>query len=208
MSTDETGDRAVVGEFVRQAKDLVEAAREPDPMQLDMLDPVTPEEMAEARERLGPQAGRLSVLRDARDSKRGRPPGARNKRTDDFARYILSFGQHPAVTMMQIQATPPEILIQASEQPKVHSFQRDGTANIVTERLTYAEAQSLRIRCAEGLLPYLESKKPVAVDMTFSGISDLIIAGETHSDEEVRDILEAEFAEVGDVEPDDDGAEP
>lgn len=200
MSTDDTGDRALTKAFVDQAKDLLEEARE-DPQQLDMLDPVTPEEMLEAQEELGPASGKLAQLRHAREKKRGRPPGARNKRTDDFARYLLGFGQHPAITMMQIQATAPEVLIEASRQQKVHSFRKDGTANIVTERLSYEQAQSLRIRCAENLLPYLESKKPVAVDMTFAGLSDLIIAGETHSEEEVRDILDADFAEL----PEDEG---
>jgi hypothetical protein len=127
--------------------------------------------MAEAREALGPEAGRLAVLRHAREIRgRGRPKGSRNKRTDDFARYILSFGQDPAVTMMQIQATPPEALIQASEQEKVHSFRKDGAANIVTERMSYEQAQSLRIRCAEALMPFIHQKKPVAIDHTIRGV--------------------------------------
>jgi hypothetical protein len=191
MSTD-TGDAATVRGFVDDAKrQLAEAAAGEE--QLDLLEPVTPEDMAEARERLGPEAGRLAVLRDAREKKRGRPAGSRNKRTDDFARYLLSFGQHPAITMMQIQASPPEVLIQASEQPKVHSFRKDGTPNIVIERLSYEQAQSLRIRCAEGLMPYLESKKPVAVDLSFNGVADLMIEGVTHSRDEMAEVLEGEF---------------
>lgn len=201
MSTPDTGDAAIVREAIDQAKAVLDEARAETPQQLDMLDPVTPEEMLEARETLGPGAGRLSLLRHAREAKRrGRPPGARNKRTDDFKRYLLGFGQHPAITMMQIQSTPPEILIEASQQPKVHSFRKDGTENIVTERMTYAEAQSLRIRCAEGLLPYLESKKPVAVDMTFSGVADLIIQGVTHTDGEIEEMLEGDFREIQDEE--------
>lgn len=196
MST-ETGDAAIVAGVIADAKALLEQ-RTIDAEQLDMLDPVSPEDMLEARSQLGPQAGKLSVLAKARENKRGRPPGSRNKRTDDFARYLMQFGQHPAITMMQIQSTPPELLIEASKQQKVHSFRKDGTPNVVIERMSYSEAQSLRIRCAEGLLPYLESKKPVAVDLTFAGISDLIIAGETHSEEEVQGILEAEFAAVDD----------
>ncbi len=168
MSTD-TGDAEIVRRFIDDGKrQLAEAAAEAE--QLDLLDPVSPEDMAEAREMLGPNAGRLAVLREARAKKRGRPPGAKNKRTDDFARYLLSFGQHPAITMMQIQATDPEVLIEASQQEKVHSFQKDGTANVVIERLSYEQAQSLRIRCAEGLMPYLESKKPVAIDARIIGV--------------------------------------
>lgn len=202
MSTPDTGDAAIVREAVDQAKAVLDEARAETPQQLDMLDPVTPEEMLEAREILGPEAGRLSVLRHAREAKRrGRPPGARNKRTDDFKRYLLGFGQHPAITMMQIQSTPPEVLVEASQQPKVHSFRKDGTANLVTERMTYAEAQSLRIRCAEGLLPYLESKQPVAVDMTFTGVSDLFIEGVTHTRGEMADLTEGDFMPVDDESP-------
>jgi len=198
MST-KTGQDKVISDALDGAKALVEQAQG-EAEQLDLLEEVTPEDMVEARELLGPNAGRLSVLRQARETKRGRPKGSRNKRTDDFARYLQQFGQHPAITMMQIQNTPPELLIEASKQQKVHSFRKDGRANIVIERMTYAEAQALRVRCAEGLLPYIESKRPVAVDMNFSGLSDLIIAGVTHSDAEVQDVLDADFTSVDDEE--------
>ena len=196
MSTDRRQD--AVEAQLGQAKALVEAERAQEAEQLDLLGPVTPEEMVEARERLGKNAGHMSVLREAREGQRGRPKGSRNRRTDDFARYLLQHGQHPAITMMQIQSTAPEVLIEASKQPKVHSFQKNGKPNLVVERMSYAEAQALRVRCAEGLMPYLESKKPVAVDMTFSGISDLVIEGLTHSSQEVQDIVEADFINLPD----------
>lgn len=168
MST-ENGVSKVMDDALRDAKALVEAAAVEEAEQLDLLQPST-EDLVEARELLGPAAGRMAVVREARRLQRGRPKGARNKRTDDFARYLLSFGQHPAVTMMQIQSTPPELLIEASQQEKVHSFSKNGEPRVVIERMTYSEAQSLRIRCAEGLMPYLESKKPVAVDATIRGV--------------------------------------
>ncbi|MDX3883595.1 MAG: hypothetical protein QHC65_04175 [Sphingomonas sp.] len=196
MST-ETGDAKVVADIVADAKAMVDAGRT-EAEQLDLLEPVTPEDMLEAREEMGPHAGNLAVLRRARERKRGRPPGARNRRTDDFAKYLLGFGQHPAITMMQIQSTPPELLIEASRQEKVHSFRKDGTANVVIERLSYEAAQSLRIRCAEALMPYLESKRPVAVDLSFTGVSDLVIEGITHSADEIADIVDADFLDVDD----------
>jgi hypothetical protein len=163
-----TGERGVMDAALRDAKALLDAAAVEE--QLDLLAPPSPEEMAEAREDLGPEAGKLAVVRHAREKRRGRPKNSRNKRTDDFARYLLGFGQHPAITMMQIQSTPPEVLIEASKQEKVHSFSKAGEARVVVERLSYEQAQSLRIRCAEGLMPFLESKKPVAVDMTIRGV--------------------------------------
>lgn len=196
-----TGDAKVAADAVADAKALLDEARA-DAEQLDLLAPVTAEEMVEAREELGPQAGRLSVLRHAREKRgRGRPAGSRNKRTDDFAKYLSSFGQHPAITLMQIQATQPEMLIEASKQEKVHSFDKAGRPNVVIERMTFAEAQSLRVRCAEALMPYLESKKPVAVDMTFNGVADLMIEGVTHSRDEMQGMIEGDYLEVSDELP-------
>ncbi len=174
MSTAENGDAKVVGAFVADAKNLLAAAVAEDE-QLDLLEPLSPEDMAEAREALGPSAGNLAVLRHARERTKGRPPGARNKRTDDFARYLLGFGQHPAITMMQIQATDPAVLVENSRRDveKVLKGGKDQPDEVVTieeTTLTYEGAQSLRIRCAEGLLPYLESKKPVAIDATIRGV--------------------------------------
>lgn len=191
MSTDRPEDPLKAQ--IDQAKALVEAGAAQEAEQEDLFGAVTPEEMVEAREALGREASHMAVLREARGRRQGRPKGSRNKRTDDFERYIMQFGQHPAITMMQIQSTPPEVLIEASKQPKVHSFRKNGKPNIVVERMSYAEAQALRTRCAENLMPYLVGKKPIAVDMNFSGLSDLVIAGVTHSDRQVSDIMDAEF---------------
>lgn len=202
MSTD-NGTGKVMSDALDQAKALVTGAQA-EAEQLDLLNP-TPEDMIEAREALGPNAGKMAVLREAR--KRGRPKNAKNKRTDDFARYLLQFGQHPALTMMQVQSTAPEVLIENSRRTVAKVIKvgkdRERVVHVVEETLTYEAAQSLRIRCAEGLMPYLESKKPVAVDMSFSGVSDLIIEGLTHSSDEVRNIVDADFAPI-----DDDGGEP
>lgn len=198
MSTDRPEDP--VKTQLDQARSLVQAEAAHEAEQVDLFGTVSAEEMVEAREALGGEAGHMAVLREARLRRGGRPKGARNKRNDDFARYIQQFGQHPAITLMQVQSTPPEVLIEASKQPKVHSFRKDGTPNIVVERMSYAEAQALRARCAETLLPYLEGKKPVAIDMNFTGVSDLVIAGVTHTEREVQGILDADFAPV----PEDD----
>lgn len=196
MSTDRPKDP--LARQMDQAKALVEAAAAHEAEQEDLFGPVTPEEMVEAREALGEAAGHMAVLREARERKRGRPKGARNRRTDDFEKYILQFGQHPAITLMQIQSTPPEVLIEASKQPKVHSFRKNGKPNIVVERLSYQEAEAMRMRAAEALMPYLQGKKPIAVDLNFSGVSDLVIAGVTHTASEVQSIIEADFAPVPD----------
>lgn len=195
MSTD-TGDAAIAREIMSAAQAQLEADRV-EAEQLNLLDPITPEDIWDAREALGTEATHHQVTDEARSRKRGRPKGARNRRTDDLERWLLAHGQHPAVTLMQIQSTAPETLMEASKRPKVHSFQKDGTANVVVEHMTYEAAQSLRARCADMLMPYLVGKKPITVDMTFSGVADLIIEGVTHTEREVGDIVDAEFLPIG-----------
>jgi hypothetical protein len=192
MSTPDTGMAALVDQVVRDAKDLLASERE-EAKQLDMLDPIDPEDMLEARVALGPNAGNLAVLAKAREVKRGRPPGARNKRTDDFARYLLSFGQHPAITMMQVQATAPEVLIENSRRLRRRKRKENGVEIDLMQTMSYGEALSLKIRCAEGLLPYLESKKPIAIDATIRGVR---IIEEIGSSKPLDQIEEGEFRAV------------
>jgi len=166
--TELNGTAHIARQAVDASRELLAAATAEE-QQLELLDAPTPEEMAEAREDLGPDAGGLSVVRHAREKRGvGRPPGVRNRRTDDFEKYILSFGQDPAITMMQIQATPPEVLIEASRR-SVKKVVKDHVIEI-EESLSYSEAQSLRIRCAEGLMPFVHSKKPIAVDARILGV--------------------------------------
>lgn len=168
MSIAKNGDEQTVKTVVDQSKELLAAAAAEEE-QLDLLEQPTPEELLEAREELGPDAGRLSIVRHAREKRRGRPKGVRNRRTEDFARYILSFGQDPAITMMQIQSTPPELLVEASKR-MVTRMSKAGNPVLLEEAMTYEAAQSLRIRCAEGIMPYIHSKQPVAADVTIRGV--------------------------------------
>lgn len=169
MSTAETGDAG----FTRQAMDSAKAvvasamAEEAEQLQLDVSP--TPEDIAEAREKLGAAAGNLSVLREAREIRRGRPPGAKNKRTDDFTKWLLSFGSHPARTLMEVASAPPEVLIENSKR-KVTRMSKSGNLVEYYETMSYSEANALRLRAAEALMPYFESKKPVAIDATIRGV--------------------------------------
>jgi hypothetical protein len=156
MST-ETGDKAVVKAIVDSGKALLADAAEQEE-QLELLEPLTAEDIEAAQERLGMSAGKVAVLREARRG-RGRPKGVQNRRTEDFRRYLLRFGQHPAITMMQIQSTPAEELVAQSS-----------LIDVPKRQMSLHDAQSLRVRCAEALLPYLESKQPVAVDATIRGV--------------------------------------
>lgn len=199
MSTPDTGDRGIAAQAVADAKQLLAAEEE----QLSLLEPPTAEELAIAREELGPNVGHMPVLRHAREQRKsGRKRGSKNRRTDDFAKWILQFGQHPARTLMEVQSTPEPVLIELSKR-KITRVTRSGQVVEFTDEMSFAEARALRLRAAEALMPYLESKKPVAVDVSFAGVSDLIIEGVTHTEHEVRDIVDAEFMPIEDLREDD-----
>lgn len=157
MSTD-SGDIAVATAAVAEARSLLAGAAAVEE-QLDLLEPLTAAELHDVRQELGAGAGLVTVMRTARERRQGRPKGSRNKRTDDFARYIGQFGQDPAITLMQIQSTPTEELVA-----------RSLLLDLPKRQMSYADAESLRIRCAEALMPYIHSKKPVAIDATIRGV--------------------------------------
>jgi hypothetical protein len=180
--------------------------------QLSLLDPVSAEEMVEAREELGPEAGRLTLLRHAREKRRGRPKGSRNKRTDDLAKYLQQFGEDPLVGAMRLATTQPEILIEASRQEYVKyvTLGKGDTRRVekhvwTAPTMSYGEAQALIMRARELISPYLHGKKPVQLVHDFSGLRDLVIEGVTHSREEVEDIVDADFIAIEDQRDAEDG---
>lgn len=192
MST-EPGDEQLAADLLAQSKALVEQAAAEE-AQLALLDPLDAEDMALAQAELGPEAGTLAVLQHAREAraKGGRRPGVRNRRTDDFRRYLLSFGQDPAVTLMQIQTTQPEILMERSSK-----------LDFMKRRMSYGDAQALRVRCAEALLPYVHSKQPIAIDGTIRGVIVHEVIGELRGDGENPNIFEGEI--MGVMAPDEEG---
>lgn len=195
MSTD---GKEAVEDVLRQSQALVDQAAADEARQMDFLEPVTPEDVLEAREALGPNAGNYSVLQEARKRKRGRPAGSRNKRTDDFVRYIASHGQDPAITLMQIQSTPQEVLIENSRRMRRRVVTKRGLEITEIQTMSYETATSLRVRCAEALMPFIHGKRPLAVDLNITGISDLVIEGVTHTRDEIANLYDGEFVDVDD----------
>ncbi|GGD73990.1 hypothetical protein [Croceicoccus mobilis] len=193
MSTDRDdsrGEKTVMDASLREAQQLVrDAAAEEE--QLSMLDPVTPDELAASAEVLGRSAGPLAVARHAREQRekrgRGRPKGTPNRRNDDFRNFLLAHGRHPALVMMEIASSQPEALMEISR-------------NLDPEKrkMTFGEAQALRVRCAEGLLPYVESKKPVAVDMSIDGDFVLAVPGLNVNPQDEGGLLGGDEVLIGD----------
>lgn len=77
----------------------------------------------------------------------GRPPGAKNRRTEDVARYILAHGRDPLIGLAEIVATPIHVLAR----------------NLGCKPL---EAGEFWRRCSNDLLRYVHQEQPKAVQVT------------------------------------------
>jgi hypothetical protein len=149
-------------------------------------------ELFAARADAGPIAGLVQVIEQARTGRAGRIKGSRNRRTEDFIKYISQFGSDPAVTLMEIHSQTPEELMA-----------RSSMLDLREDRLSYRDAQALRVRCAEALMPFLHSKQPVAIDATIRGV---MVVEEITSGIGPMIEAEAEFVPVAAIE--EGGGEP
>ena len=116
----------------------------------------------------------------------GRPPGARNKRTEAMADYILAQTTPPALTLARMASMP------------VHEL-----ATLLGCSLLDAW-QEIRL-CAQAVAPYLHQRMPLAVDLTNHKTVTLTIvetgdAGPANEDSLVLDVVE--FQEVSEDDPD------
>lgn len=89
---------------------------------------------------------------------RGRPPGALNKRNAKFRDQVLALGPHPALALQRAYSMPVEQLAAVLECSKLEAFQ-------------------VGIRAAAELLPYIEGKQPVTIDLREQHDVVLIMAG-------------------------------
>jgi hypothetical protein len=118
-----------------------------------------------------PDAEQLELIRDqvpGRDAGlavrvaerrgRGRPPGSMNKRNGKFRDQILSLGPHPAIALQRAYSRPVEVLAAELECSRLEAFQ-------------------VQVRAAAELLPYIEGKQPVTVDLREKHDVVLIMAG-------------------------------
>lgn len=163
MSTDldKAGGKAAFDAAAAEAKRLHEqAAAEETQEQMDLLEPLTAEELADAQDELGPMAKPISVHRHAREKRKaGRPAGSRNRRTTDMVAYLSQFGPDPAVVMMKVMADSEEAMVERSR-----------AVDTPKRQLSWGDARAIRVRCAETMQPYFHGKQPVKVDATIRGV--------------------------------------
>lgn len=162
------GDRAAFD----QAK--AQAAGEQQGLPLDLGDDALPD-LRESEEHMGlPDAGDVLAIQAElgpgatisqavteyrrRAGAGGRKKGSKNRRTDDFSRWLLSHGPHPGLFLTRMMARPTELL----------------AAELGCD---VKDAANLQVRCADILLPFHEGKKPVEVNVSGKGGMALVISG-------------------------------
>lgn len=100
---------------------------------------------------------------------RGRPRGSLNRRNAKFRDQILALYPHPAEALARAYSTPVELL----------------AAQLGCTKL---EAAQIGVRAAAELLPYLEGKAPISVDVRRRNDVVLIMPGAGTSDDELEAI--------------------
>lgn len=160
--------------------------------QFDFLDPVTSEEILEAREALGPNAGSLALVARVRERRRGRPAKAKNRNTADLIQYLSQFGPDPAVAAMKIIATTEEVMVERSKQIREKISNTDNKIEF-TYGMTFEAAQNTRLRAIDLMMPYFHAKKPVAVDLTAHGDFNLLLPGQNISESDAQKMAEGTF---------------
>lgn len=125
-------------------------------------------------EQPGRDAGAAVIAAEKRG--RGRPAGALNKRNAKFREQLLALAPHPALALARAYSTPVELL----------------AAQLGCTKL---EAAQLGIRAAAELLPYVESKQPVAVAVKHAHDVVLVMPGNGVSAEQL-DAIASEIADA------------
>ena len=129
---------------------------------------------------------RVDEVRQRR-AKAGRPPGARNKRQEEAARYVVETLGDPLLSVAAIAVMPAAELAAALGCSLIEA---------VTEKRLAAQV----------VLPYLHSRKPLAVDVTNRRLVTLVIQdgpGSTGDDQDLTIVGVVENQTFSNEGPDD-----
>lgn len=104
---------------------------------------------------------------------RGRPPGSRNKSTEDWSRFLLTRYRSPLIGLAEIaQATPAALQQELGGAPD-----SEGKGGV-----TLPECLRIIMSAQQALAPYLHQKQPTALDAGGAGLFTLVIEGGGGSD--------------------------
>lgn len=127
-----------------------------DLVQIGLFDELGPEEIG-ATDVPSPLSEALATPA----SRRGRPPGSRNRRTEAVVAWLLSQHRHPLSVMMEAYSMSPAELAAKAGLKDVDLF----------------EVLKLQLRMAEAVAPYVAQKLPQAVQIDAKAGVTLAFAG-------------------------------
>ncbi|WP_131618208.1 hypothetical protein [Roseivivax marinus] len=118
---------------------------------------------------------------------RGRPPGSRNRSTDDWSKFLLTRYRSPLVGLAEIaQASPLELQRELGGSPSKEN--PDGC--------TLVEALRIIMQAQAALAPYVHQKMPTAIDGGGVAMMQVIVNAGTGSEAaetlEIRPVQETE----------------
>lgn len=100
---------------------------------------------------------------------RGRPPGARNKRSDDVAKYFIHKYGDPIDALGEIITSDVDVLY---EQMVLAQGGEDAR-----KRLTGKDALAFRLSAIAEVMPYIHQKRPIAIDANVKADAVIFIPG-------------------------------
>lgn len=138
---------------------------------------------------------------------KGRPPGARNRRTDEMVRFLNTFGQGPLVGLAKIVNA---IRFYGPEAGPLAGLP-DLRPLAIALGMDVKDAAVFWRNCAGDLAPYMHQKLPIAVDVTGESAGSLVVVnlGAVQGDPEtdLGGLLGGHLGDVIDGEVADDSSE-
>jgi hypothetical protein len=86
----------------------------------------------------------------------GRPPGAKNKRTDEWCDYLMQRYRSPLVVLAETYSRPVELLQRELNCSRLDAFK-------------------LQLGAAKELAPYVHQKQPIAVTVDGAGVVRMVV---------------------------------
>lgn len=128
--------------------------------------------------------------------KGGRPLGARNRTTQEWASFLLARGQSPLVVLQEIYSRPTEELVdelQAMADKHAKTETVVSAAGAVVQHKTRVQVDPLavlkiQLQAAEALGEYVHQKQPRAIEVA-QRARGVVLMGEIAASEDVSDEL-------------------
>lgn len=110
----------------------------------------------------------LPLARPASGGKGGRPKGARNKSTEEWARFLLSQYRSPLTVLADLYSRPTsELVDQLQEMAKRHRTWRETKDGGYWEQVAISPLDVLKVQrdAAVALAPYVHKRQPMAIEV-------------------------------------------